>query len=33
VSAPPASAVRARDSEEADPRALIDWLLNKRGEQ
>jgi serine/threonine protein kinase len=33
VSAPPASAVRARDSEEVDPRALIDWLLNKRGEQ
>jgi serine/threonine-protein kinase len=33
VSAPPASAVRAGDSEEVDPRALIDWLLNKRGEQ
>lgn len=33
LSAPPSASIRARDAEEADPRALVDWLLNKRGEQ
>jgi serine/threonine protein kinase len=33
LAVPPAASIPARESEEADPRALIDWLLNKRSGQ